>query len=309
MNARSSRPETVSAEGTQETEEGSSTAEMCALIRSVENRRPEASRVLDDPFAHHFIRDPKYRLMFSWRFFAMGAARAYDALFSGWAAEIILRYRHSDELIRRAVESGCTQILILGAGYDSTALRSPGGTETVYYEVDKPRIQQKKQEIIRQNSLPLGPSVKYVSCDFEAGDDLRTSLMEAGFDPAQPCFVSWLGVTYYLTEASVRATLEKLNSICSSGSRIVFDYIVPSVVDGTIQHKGALKGTKFAAKRGEPFAFGVEGSRVDHILPADGGLRLAKSHTVPELLEMYGNPADFWLAVSDFIGVVELERA
>lgn len=308
MNDQISGPETTQSKGVQRTEEGSSTAEMCALIRSVESRRPEATRILDDPFANHFILDPKYRLMFSWRLLAMGAARAYDALFSGWAAEIILRYRHCDELIRRAVESGCTQIVILGAGYDSTALRSPGGTDTVYYEVDKPGIQRKKQEIIREKSLPLGPSVKYVGCDFEAGDDLEKKLLEAGFDPAQPCFVSWLGVTYYLTEASVRGTLEKLHAVCAPGSRIVFDYILPSVVDGTIRHSGALKGTKFAAKRGEPFAFGVEGNRVDHILPAAGGLRLARSHTISELLEMYGDPRNFWLAVSDFTGVVELDR-
>ncbi|OEU87001.1 hypothetical protein DB35_25880 [Streptomyces abyssalis] len=308
MNAESPGPETLPAQGGKGAEKDSSTAEMCALIRSVESRRPEKGRILDDPFAHHFIQDRKYRLMFSWRMFAMSAARAYDALFSGWAAEIILRYRHSDELIRRAVESGCTQVVILGAGYDSTALRSPGGAGTVYYEVDKPDIQRKKQEIIQQNSLPIGPSVKYVSCDFEAGDDLLTSLVERGFDPAKPSFVSWLGVTYYLTEASVRATLQKLDTACAPGSRIVFDYILPSVVEGTIGHSGALRGTKFAAKRGEPFAFGVEGSRLDHILPENGGLRMAQNHTVPQLLEMYGDPKDFWLAVSDFIGVVELER-
>ncbi|GHJ36840.1 SAM-dependent methyltransferase [Streptomyces sp. TS71-3] len=287
--------------------QSSGTAEMCAAVRSVEHMRPAGDRLLDDPYAHHFIQNPLYRFLFARSVTAMPAARLYNSLFEGWAAEIILRYRHSDELMKRAVDGGCRQVVILGAGYDSTALRCAFDADVVFYEVDKPDTQENKLEIMRRKQLRPRSRVEYIGCDFAAGDDVVERLTSRGFDPAEPSFVSWLGVSYYLPRSAVRDTLEKLSRACAPGSRVIFDYVVPGVIDGTIDHTGAQRGRRFAAKRGEPFSFGIGRDELDAFLP-DESFRVVENFTVPDLVELYGDPKSFWLSVADFIGTIVLER-
>lgn len=269
--------------------------------------RPVKTRILDDRFAKHFVRDWRYVALFSYRPIALPVAQLYNKLFPGWAAEIILRYRHCDEQLRREVERGCKQVVILGAGYDSTALRCQFNEAVTIYELDKPAIQRHKIDIISRKSLCTKHPVEYVSCDFDAGDDLTEQLLSRGFAADQQCFVSWLGVSYYLSEAAVRDTLDKLARVCAPGSKVMLDYIVPSVVDQTIDHAGALRGARFAAKRGEQFSFGLERDCV-HDLLSDNSFRLSENHAVSDLIELYGDPENFWLSVADFIGVLTLER-
>jgi O-methyltransferase involved in polyketide biosynthesis len=46
-------------------------------------------------------------------------------------------------------------------------------------------------------------------------------------DFGEPVFFSWLGVTMYLPERTVMATLAGMASIAAPGSQVIFDYVVP----------------------------------------------------------------------------------
>jgi len=66
--------------------------------------------------------------------------------------------------------------------------------------------------------------------DFES-ETLENGLRQAGFDAGKCTFFSWLGVTPYLTNSAVIATLRFVASMPVGGG-IVFDYmILPSSLD------------------------------------------------------------------------------
>src|SRR5512136_3110920 len=99
------------------------TAESAAAIRAVESAKPEGARLCYDPYARHFIgggRDAS-GLEF-WR----ELLSAVDLDFPGVQAEVVLRTRYIDDYLNECIEDGITQLVILGAGYDSRAYRIDG---------------------------------------------------------------------------------------------------------------------------------------------------------------------------------------
>jgi len=72
-------------------------------------------------------------------------------------------------------------------------------------------------------------NVVFVPVDFEdgsAGGSLAERLVRSGFELTSPAFVSWLGVTMYLTEAAIGQTFAELSGFVP-GSQVVADYMLP----------------------------------------------------------------------------------
>ena len=72
------------------------------------------------------------------------------------------------------------------------------------------------------------PDVRFVAVDFQV-DSLSERLHATGFDPSQPAFVSWLGVTQYLTDHAIEATLDVIASF-SVGTELAIEYLLPAVL-------------------------------------------------------------------------------
>ena len=70
--------------------------------------------------------------------------------------------------------------------------------------------------------------VVFAPTDFQQRSWLR-SLCEHGFDPQQPTFVLWEGVTMYLDDDAVAKTLGEIASF-PSGSQVTFDYFSRELV-------------------------------------------------------------------------------
>ena len=135
------------------------------------------------------------------------------------------RSRIAEDALSEAVESGIRQIVILGAGLDTFALRSPhSALEIRIYEVDHPDTQAWKRERMAEAQLPLPQWVTFVPVDFERGD-LGEALVGAGFQQNSPAFFTWLGVVPYLTQDAIGSTLNYMASI--QNSEVVFDYMEP----------------------------------------------------------------------------------
>src|ERR1700754_775437 len=91
------------------------------------------------------------------------------------------RSRIAEDALSRAVERGVRQIVILGAGLDTFALRNPHGAFDVrIYEVDHPATQAEKPQRVADAEIALPPWLIFVPVDFE-GDELREKLAAAGF--------------------------------------------------------------------------------------------------------------------------------
>jgi methyltransferase (TIGR00027 family) len=135
------------------------------------------------------------------------------------------RSRIAEDALSGAVERGIRQIVILGAGLDTFALRSPHDPRQIrIYEVDHPATQAWKRQRLAEAQLALPPWLILVPVDFER-DDLGEKLAGAGFQQDSPAFFTWLGVVPYLTQDAIGCTLDYMASI--QNSEVVFDYMEP----------------------------------------------------------------------------------
>jgi methyltransferase (TIGR00027 family) len=135
------------------------------------------------------------------------------------------RSRIAEDALSAAVERGVRQIVILGAGLDTFALRSPhAALEIRIFEVDHPATQAWKRERLAEAQLALPPWLIFVPVDFER-NDLAGALAGAGLQQIAPAFFTWLGVVPYLTEGAIGSTLDYIASI--PHSEVVFDYMEP----------------------------------------------------------------------------------
>ncbi|MFB8008817.1 class I SAM-dependent methyltransferase [Nocardia sp. NPDC056000] len=148
------------------------------------------------------------------------------------------------------VSAGFRQYVILGAGLDTFAYRSPLAREIAVFEVDHPATQQWKRELLAAARID-GAAAQFVGVDFER-DDLAAELAAHGFNPEMPALVSWLGVSMYLTESAIAATLAVLRGF-APGTELVMEYALPAELrdeSGTAYAEFALPA---AAEQGEPW--------------------------------------------------------
>ncbi|WP_263355400.1 class I SAM-dependent methyltransferase [Acidicapsa acidisoli] len=133
------------------------------------------------------------------------------------------RSRIAEDALSRAVKRGIRQIVILGAGLDTFALRNPhGALEIRIYEIDHPATQASKCERLAKVQIALPPSLILVPVDFER-EGMGEKLLAAGFQQNSPAFFTWLGVVPYLTLDAIGRTLDYMSSI--QNSEVVFDYM------------------------------------------------------------------------------------
>jgi methyltransferase (TIGR00027 family) len=161
------------------------------------------------------------------------------------------RSRYAEERLAEAATRGIRQYVVLGAGLDSFAYRSPLARELQVLEVDHPDTQVWKRDRLAGAAITVTSRPRFVAVDFRV-DSLSDRLMDMGFDPSHPAFVSWLGVTQYLTDESISTTLEVIGGLCP-GTELVIEYLVPA---GIRDERGQALADFFmprAAALGEPW--------------------------------------------------------
>jgi methyltransferase (TIGR00027 family) len=195
--------------------EPSRTALMIARQRAAHQLLDRGS-ILSDPFAIKILReDEKDILQFANAHPSASIGRLFTAA----------RSRIAEDALSKAVERGVRQIVILGAGLDTFALRNPHAAQQIrVYEVDHPATQAWKRQRLAEVQVVPPPSLTFVQVDFER-DDLPQSLAAAGFRQNVPAFFTWLGVVPYLTQDAIDRTLAFISSI--QNSDVVFDYMRP----------------------------------------------------------------------------------
>jgi methyltransferase (TIGR00027 family) len=178
------------------------------------------------------------------------------------------RSRIAEDAMAEAVERGTRQIVILGAGLDTFALRSPHGAREIrVYEVDHPATQAWKRQRLEESQIAIPSSLVFVPVDFER-EDLGERLAGAGFKKDEPAFFTWLGVVPYLTQNAIDGTLDYIASIRIS--EVVFDYIEP--VEGFSEDMRDLvkKRTEELEKMNERWASSFQPAGMGTMLRAHG---------------------------------------
>ncbi len=201
-------------------------------------------------------------------------------------ANVILRSRYAEDALAAAVSSGIRQYVMIGAGFDSFALRRPSfARDLAVYEIDHPATQGLKLARMAECGVAAPPSTYFVAADL-GKEDLRSALAHSPFHADQGTFFSWLGVTMYLTRAANLAALRAIAASASAGSELVFTYLDESAWEpsSSAERFQALRET--VASLGEPFLSGFNPSTLRREL-LQAGLELIEDLTAPQLLQRY----------------------
>ena len=165
---------------------------------------------------------------------------------------VCMRSRVVEEELARVKKNGIQQLVVLGAGLDSTAYRRTDLTEGLQvFEVDHPSTQAWKRERLEAAKISIPDNLTFVSFDFEQ-QTLEQALKAGGIRFDVPTFFTWLGVHMYLTDEAVKSTLGVLGKF-PKVSEIVMDFISPSyVLDGEIAENSVEQLAKVVSEMGEP---------------------------------------------------------
>jgi methyltransferase (TIGR00027 family) len=197
---------------------------------------------------------------------------------------VIIRQRFTEDALAQAVQRGATQYVILGAGLDSFAWRQPAWAKTIQiFEVDHPATQQFKQKRVAACGAGVPPNLHFVAADL-ANEPLAVALARSAYRREAVSFVSWLGVTIYLTRDANLTTLRAVAECCASGSELAFTYIEQAALDTPSPGLARLMASLAAA--GEPWLSGFYAKCLGDDLKAVG-LTLVEDLGKAEMLERY----------------------
>lgn len=247
----------------------SRTAENNAAMRSYESAGPPDRRVCYDPYARYFI-GPRIRLIRRIPLLAAFMRRRSARKFPGLFDAVIARTRYFDDYLKRCIEDGIEQLVILGAGFDARAYRFDALREAAtVFEVDHPATQKVKKKKVKEIFGSLPRHVVFVPVRFDR-ESLGGKLFENGYDGALKTLFIQEGVTYYLPAEAVDETLAFVVGNSGKGSSIIFDYFPPSVADGTSPLQEAKQVRKVVLKYNEKLLFGIEEKDIERFLTTRG---------------------------------------
>ena len=252
------------------TDRGSQTAEVVALFRALETLEPPRDRLFADLYAERFLRRGGRLLLLLARLQPIRRRihRILDHKWPGARTSAVARTRLADDLLRDALRNGARQVLILGAGFDTRAYRLPEIATARVFEVDHPFTQAAKIRLISRSGAHPG-AVTHVPVDFTR-QTLDGALRGTGFDITARSFVLWEGVTNYLTEAAVDATLRAIAASVSPGSELFLTYVHRGLLDGSLRFDGGATILQRVREVGEPWTCGFEPSEMPAYLVARG---------------------------------------
>jgi len=244
-----------------EGEKASNTAALTAMLRAAHQLVDDDPKIVNDPIAVRLVDDATREFI---------AARPVELRSPGLTiprAAVLLRGRYAEDLLGQAVAQGVDQLVILGAGLETFAFRQPAfAWRLQIYEVDHPATQSWKRERLAAAGIAVPDNLHWAPIDFEKLA-IDAGLAQAGFDDSRSAFLSWLGVTQYLTLPAIDATL-KVVAALPAPSTIVLSFMLPEADLRSEEAAAARQVAEDAARAGEPW--------LTRISPRDLAIRLTQ---------------------------------
>jgi len=245
-------------------------AEGIAMQRFAESSKGENERICYDPYAVHFIRPEIIEFGKKHPEEAKELIENTERLFPGLSSSIMARVRYFDDFVKKSIEDGLKQIVILGAGYDTRAYRIEELKENVnIFEMDHPNTQGFKIEKIKEIFGSTPENVVYVPVDFEK-EKIGEKLIENGFISSKKTLFILEGLVMYIPPESVAETFLFITENSAKGSTVIFDYYPKSVVDGTCKLEIGQNIRNHLIKIGEPLQFGIKEEEMENFLKEFG---------------------------------------
>jgi methyltransferase (TIGR00027 family) len=214
----------------------------------------DCASIFPDPFAHQILGAGADEMIQSHSTMERRTLRLFLAV----------RSRFAEDALRMAVSRGVSQVVVLGAGLDTFALRNPFPQLRVF-EVDHPATQEWKRACLARAKLSAPINLEFAPVDFET-EKLENGLARAGFDRERSTFFIWLGVVPYLTRDAIVETLSFIAAI--PDAEVVFDYSEP-LESYPIERRAAVAALGGrAATLGEPWLSHFNPEDIAHLLHA-----------------------------------------
>lgn len=207
------------------------------------------------------VEDPFARSLLPWRLSVLEALlrrRPFTRLGrTPTLSFLAARTQFFDDAVREALEEGASQVLIVGAGYDSRAWRL-ARNGVPFFEVDHSATQADK----RSRAPSCGPT--YVPADLR-DETLIEELHSHGFDSAVRTIFVVEGLTMYLDEGTVARLLADLAILGVAGSRLAVNFTVSGGGSVAPMSRMAAKVIRTTWRaRGEPSSTGFSPTNSRH---------------------------------------------
>ena len=203
-------------------------------------------------------------------FAALSDADTAKTFMSRIDGSVCMRSRVVEEELPKARARGLKQLVILGAGLDTTAYRCTDLTDGLQvFEVDFPSTQAWKREQLENANIAVPDNLTFVPFDFE-NQTLAQALEAGGVNSDDITFFTWQGVQMYLTDEAVKSTFAVMGAY-PKGSEMVMDFMSPSYVEaGKVSEDSVADLQKVVSEMGEPMKSKYYESELEKMLITAG---------------------------------------
>lgn len=198
------------------------------------------------------------------------AALLERATIPGIKLHYALRKRYLEEIAREALRDELRQVVVIGAGFDTLALRLRDAfSETKFFEVDHPATQRVKRRVV-ESQPSAKRNLQFISLDL-AHENLEESLLaSADYQPdADTLFVAE-GLLMYLAPAEIDLILQFIRRHSGPKSRLAFTFM-ETQSGGRIGFRQSSRAVDaWLRLRGERFKWGSHRARIGEFLTTRG---------------------------------------
>lgn len=295
----------------------SATATLIARALLFLSRDPELGSLVPPAAAEAsrwFLEAGAGRPLPDWQVRMMGAGwvRAVAAGLERWVIPGIrlhyaVRKLFLEDVARRAVAEGLSQVIVLGAGFDTLALRLHRELpDVLFVECDHPATQRVKRRALEPRGV-TGPNLQLLPVDLA-----RTRLADAlaslpEYRREADTLMIAEGLTMYLQPGEMDGLFAFLREQAGPASRFAFTFMEPQA-DGRVNFPAASSFVHpWLALVGEPFTWGIRRGDLARYA-AERGFTLTELAGDETLRERYLAPrglAGRRLAAGELVAVTE----
>lgn len=221
------------------------TAKLIAGLRAIEQEKPAAERLCDDPYA----------LMLAGKH-GRALAQRFSLIAPQLQTMVVARTNHLDQtLLNFANSHPNVNVVNIGAGYDARFWRLQVDNAQLF-ELDLPVMLAERRKIFEYSdkaqlySMPI---------DLRTEELANVILQDKRFDAQLPTLFIWEGGSMYFNHSDLKRIFSSLNVLLglNKGSRCWLDYVTESVIQSTTGSAEATNFIKNMRKMGEPFIGGI----------------------------------------------------
>ncbi len=181
----------------------------------------------------------------------------FDFMMPGQFAAFAYRKKFCDDGVRKAIKEKASQVLVLGAGYDTLCLRlSKEFPNVKFIEIDHPATAEYKQKAIKS----IGKTENFYLIPSDLGQNSLVEVLENSpvWSNRETSVIVAEGLLMYLAEDAVKDLFSVLNEISGHNSTILFTYIGKGE-DGEPELSGWAKLALYLLKlTGEPWLWWIK---------------------------------------------------